>query len=322
MLPWMRQLGPRRPRRKPARPARRLRLWFEPLEARNLLSAGLELQPQVLTTDPYFNAGYQWGLYGDASSPANQYGSQAAEAWAAGYTGSRTVYVGVLDEGFQVAHPDLSANVWKNPYDPLDGVDNDGNGYVDDTNGWDFYYNNRTVYDGGYYGTQDDHGTHVAGIIGAVGNNSRGVAGVNWNVSLISAKFLGPYGGSISDAVKAIDYLVDLKTRHGLDIVAINASWGGGGYSQDLHDAIARAGEANILFITAAGNSGADLDQNPFYPASYTDLANVISVAALNSSGNLASWSNYGADTVSLAAPGVSILSTYPSNGYAYMSGT
>src|SRR5262249_33939047 len=153
------------------------------------------------------------------------------------------------------------------------------------------------------------------------GNNGRGVAGGNWNVSLISAKFLGPYGGSTADAGKAIDYLVDLKTRHKLDIVAINASWGGGGYSQSLHDAIKRAGDANILFITAAGNSGLNLDRNPFYPASYTDLVNVISVAALTSSGNLASWSDYGANSVSLAAPGVSILSTYP-GGYAYMSGT
>src|SRR5262249_55328043 len=153
------------------------------------------------------------------------------------------------------------------------------------------------------------------------GNNGRGVAGGNWNVSLISAKFLGPYGGSTADAGKAIDYLVDLKTRHKLDIVAINASWGGGGYSQSLPDAIKRAGDANILFITAAGNSGLNLDQNPFYPASYTDLVNVISVAALTSSGNLASWSDYGANSVSLAAPGVSILSTYP-GGYAYMSGT
>src|SRR5205823_9827348 len=115
----------------------------------------------------------------------------------------------------------------------------------------------------------DDHGTHVAGTIGGVGGNGTGVAGVNWNVKLIDAKFLGPNGGDIADAIKALDYFTDLKTRHGLNIVATNNSWGGGGYSQAMLDAITRAAKQNILFIAAAGNAGANSDATPYYPASY-----------------------------------------------------
>ena len=113
--------------------------------------------------DPYYTSGSLWGMYGDATSPANQHGSQAGEAWAAGKTGSKSVYIGVIDEGIQFTHPDLDANVWNNPYDPADGIDNDGNGYVDDIHGWDFDGNNNTIYDGGTRGNLDDHGTHVAG---------------------------------------------------------------------------------------------------------------------------------------------------------------
>ncbi|MCI0456167.1 MAG: S8 family serine peptidase [Gemmataceae bacterium] len=322
MLRWIRpSRGPRRPRRA-ANDHRRARLWVEPLETRTLLSADLVLHTLAQSNDPYYTYGYLWGTYGD-SSPLriNQYGSQAAEAWAGNHTGSKSVYVGVLDEGIQVLHPDLKANVWTNPYDPVDGIDNDGNGYRDDTNGWDFYYNNRTVYDGGSWGWQDAHGTHVAGTIGAVGGNGLGVAGVNWDVTLISAKFLGPYGGSISNAARAIDYLTDLKLRHGLNIVAINASWGGGGYSQALYNALSRANDAGILFVAAAGNNGVNTDSTKFYPAGY-NLPNVISVAAISSSGGLASWSNYGATSVDLGAPGVSIYSTLPSNRYGAYSGT
>ena len=272
------------------------------------------------STDPRYTNGELWGMYGDGSSPANTHGSRAAEAWAAGRTGSKAVYVGVIDEGIQFSHPDLDANVWTNPYDRPDGIDNDRNGYVDDVRGWDFAGNNNTVYDGGTKGSLDDHGTHVAGTIGAEANGA-GVVGVNWNVTMISGKFLGRQGGSLAAAVKAVDYFTDLKKRHGLDIVATNNSWGGGGYSQALRDAIARANAADILFVAAAGNSGTDNDATASYPSGY-DLPNVIAVAAIDKLGARASFSQYGAKTVDLGAPGVDVWSTTAYNGYSSYSGT
>ena len=269
------------------------------------------------SNDPYFTNESLWGMYGDVSSPANQYGSQAAEAWSAGHTGSNTVYVGIIDEGVDHRHPDLDGNMWVNPFDPADGVDNDGNGYVDDIRGWDFNGNNNTTYDG----KGDDHGTHVAGTIGAEGGNGIGVAGVAWNVELITVKFLGQTGGTTANAVKAVDYLTDLKTRHGLNIVASNNSWGGGGYSTSLYGAIERAKTANILFIAAAGNSGVDTDSSPHYPSSYNN-ANIVSVASITSGGAKSSWSNYGETSVDLGAPGSGIYSTLPENTYGSYSGT
>src|SRR3990170_3595266 len=276
------------------------------------------------SNDPYYTNGSLWGMYGDATSPANQYGSQAGEAWAAGNTGSGSVVIGIIDEGAKYTHEDLAANFWTNPFDPVDGVDNDGNGYVDDTHGWDFDGNNNSTFDG----TQDDHGTHVAGTIGAVGGNGVGVTGVNWSVTLISAKFLGRRGGTTANAIKAVYYVTDLKTRHGLNIVATNNSWGGGGFSQGLQDAIGRANTANILFIAAAGNSGANNDTTASYPSNYPN-ANIIAVAALASSGALASYSQYGAVTVDIGAPGSGVYSTVPArsgknlvSGYASYSGT
>jgi len=286
------------------------------------------------SNDPYYTNGSLWGMYGAASSPSNAFGSGAAEAWAAGHTGNDAVYVGIIDEGV-MPHTDLVLNLWTNPFDALDGVDNDGNGLVDDTNGWDFDGNNRTVYDG----TQDDHATHVAGTIGAVGGNGGGVAGVNWNVTMIPVKFLGRRGGTTANAVKAVDYVTDLKTRHNMNIVATNNSWGGGGFSQALLDAIKRGGRANILFIAAAGNGGNDgvgdnNDTTANYPSNYVcqDAANgpsydcVIAVAAMTSTGARASFSNYGKTTVDIGAPGAAIYSTVPGKGgtsaYASYSGT
>jgi subtilisin family serine protease len=222
-------------------------------------------------------------------------------------------------------HEDLAANAGTNPGEVAgDGIDNDNNGYRDDVYGWDFDGNNNTVFDG----VNDDHGTHVAGTIGAVGGNSKGVAGVNWNIKIISAKFLGRNGGTTANAIKAVDYITDLKTRHGLNIVATNNSWGGGGFSQGLHDAIETANAAGILFIAAAGNSGTNNDATPSYPASYTN-DNIIAVAAIASDGSLATWSQYGAYSVDLGAPGVGIWSTVPKSskgkvisGYASYSGT
>jgi len=272
-------------------------------------------------------------MYGDATSPANQFGSQAGELWSRGFTGSESVYVGVIDEGIMDTHPDLSTNVWTNPFDPIDGVDNDGNGYVDDVHGWDFDGNDNSTFDG----TQDDHATHVAGTIGARGNNSAGVAGMNWTVKMISAKFLGRRGGTTANAVKAVDYITGLKTRPGLNIVATNNSWGGGGFSQALLDAINRGGNAGILFIAAAGNGGKDgvgdnNDTTANYPSNYQCTSGgktwdcVMAVAAITSAGAKAGFSNYGATTVDIGAPGSAIYSTVPgTNGtfkYASYSGT
>jgi subtilisin family serine protease len=275
------------------------------------------------STDTYYSNGSLWGMYGASTSPSNQYGSNAAAAWAAGRTGSSSVIVGVIDEGVQNDHPDLAGQV-VNPNETINGVDDDGNGHVDDRYGWDFVNNDNSVYDGNGSGSTDAHGTHVAGTIGAK-SNGLGVVGVNWNVKIISAKFLGPDGGTLDDAVKAVDYFTDLK-RGGLsNLVALNNSWGGGGYSQALADAIERANQQNIVFVAAAGNGnifgvGQNNDSRPTYPASYTN-ANVIAVASITSTGAISSFSNYGKASVDLGAPGSGINSSVP-GGYANYSGT
>jgi subtilisin family serine protease len=279
---------------------------------------------QTASNDPYFTSGQLWGMYGDLSSPANAFGSQAAEAWGSGNTCGSDVYVGVIDEGIMFTHSDLAGQVWTNPFDAADGADNDGNGFVDDVHGWDFVNNDNTVFDG----VGDDHGTHVSGTIDGAGGNGIGVAGMCWNAKLISAKFLGRQGGTTANAVKAVNYITDLKLRHSLNLVATNNSWGGGGFSQALKDAIDAAGAADILFVAAAGNASSDNDATPSYPASYAS-ANIIAVAAIDSKGGLASFSNYGATTVHLGAPGVGVISTVPVKskgaivpGYASYSGT
>ncbi|MDQ3617849.1 MAG: S8 family serine peptidase [Pseudomonadota bacterium] len=281
------------------------------------------------SNDTYYTNGSLWGMYGDATNPANQFGSQAGEKWNAGKTSCGDVWVGVIDEGYMHTHEDLAANAGRNPGEIAgDGIDNDGNGYVDDVYGWDFDGNNDTVFDG----VGDDHGTHVAGTIGGVGGNGKGVAGVCWSVKMINAKFLGSRGGTTANAIKSVDYMTDLKTRHNLNMVATNNSWGGGGFSQGLKDAIDRAGNANILFIAAAGNSGADNDATASYPSGYTS-ANIIAVAALVKDGTLASYSQYGKTTVDICAPGSAIWSTVPvssgrgknatvASGYASYNGT
>lgn len=280
-------------------------------------------QHDVTSTDTYFASGQLWGMLPGSS---NQYSSRAADAWAAGHTGSSTVYIGVIDEGAMYTHTDLSGQFWTNTADPVNGVDDDGNGYPDDIRGWDFDGNNNTTYDGSI----DDHGTHVTGTIGAK-NNGSGVVGVVWNVRIITAKFLGRRGGTTANAVKAVDYITDLKTGpKGLNIVATNNSWGGGGYSSALFQAIERAKAADILFIAAAGNGGNDgvgdnNDVTPHYPSSYANT-NIISVASITSSGAKSSFSNYGKSSVDIGAPGSGIISTVPSksgaSAYASYSGT
>nr|WP_294694279.1 S8 family peptidase [uncultured Friedmanniella sp.] len=283
----------------------------------------LTYRHQAISKDARFVKGELWGMYGRTTSPANTFGSNAAGAWAAGRTGSAKVYVGVIDEGIQHSHPELSGQV-RNPGETKNGVDDDKNGRIDDVYGWDFNANNASVYDGGSTGSRDDHGTHVAGTIGAK-SNTAGVVGVNWNVQMISGKFLGTDGGTLANAIKAVDYFTDLKAR-GVNIVATNNSWGGGGYSQALADAIERADRANILFVAAAGNGdeygrGLNNDLTPNYPSSYPH-PNVISVAAITKTGGRASFSNYGKTNVDLGAPGAAIVSTTAYNGYSSYSGT
>jgi subtilisin family serine protease len=277
------------------------------------------------SNDTYYTNGSLWGMYGATTTPVNQYGSGAAVAWAAEKTNCSSVYVGIIDEGYMHTHPDLAANVGKNPGEVVgNGLDDDGNGLVDDVYGWDFDGNNNTVYDG----SSDDHGTHVAGTIGGVGGNGIGVAGVCWSVKLMNAKFLGKRGGTTANAIKAVDYFTDLKTRHRLNLVATSNSWGGGGFSQALQDAIGRANQAGILFIAAAGNSSLNCETSSCYPAEYPN-ANVIAVASITSTGAISSFSNYGATTIDIGAPGSGIWSTLPVSskgtvvpGYGSYSGT
>lgn len=270
----------------------------ESLENKTLLS--------VTPNDSRIND--QWGLYGISATQAWQYS-----------TGSKSVVVAIIDSGIDLNHPDLINNLWTNSGEIAgDGIDNEGNGYVDDIHGWNFYSNNNDIQD--RYG----HGTHVAGIIGAEGSNSIGVAGVNWNVSLMTLKFSDDRGiGYNGAAAQAMEYAVMMKNIYGVNVVVANASWGGiTGFSNMLYGAINDLNNAGIVLTAAAGNNGSNTDITLRYPSCY-DVNNVISVGALSSYTNgLASFSNYGASTVDLAAPGSIILSTIPYGSYGYKSGT
>lgn len=307
---------------------------------------------EELPDDPYYTEGWLWGLFGDdllggVSSPigpdgtTNPYGSQAEKAWAAGFIGSRDVYVGVVDGGFQLDHPDLAANLWTNPGEiPGNGIDDDGNGYIDDIHGWNAAGENGSVtYEDPI---NDTHGSHVAGTIGAVGNNGIGVVGVNWNVTLISGKMFGTNGNSVLDGIQAVDYMTALKTRKGLNVVALNHSWSSTGFSQALLDAISRAAQAGILSVCSAANNTNNNDLSPRYPASLDTTGSVgydavVAVAAINRAGGLASYSNWGQTSVDLGAPGGDrvdlsnpslrdpdheIVSTIPIDGYGLKRGT
>jgi beta propeller repeat protein len=266
--------------------------------------------------DPRFNE--LWGLNntGQTGGIADA-DIDVPEAWDL-QTGNSSVVVGIIDTGVDYNHPDLNDNMWTNAGEIAgDGLDNDGNGFVDDVHGYDFVYEDSDPQD--VYG----HGTHVAGTIAAEANNAEGVVGVNWNAKIMALKFLNDSGWGYSfDAIQAIEYAILMKKNYGVDIKLTNNSWGGGGFDQGLYDAIAAAGQEGQLFIAAAGNGGGnDNDINPFYPAAY-NLDNIISVVATNSSDQLAVFSNIGATTVDLAAPGQDVLSTVPGNGYASYSGT
>ena len=260
------------------------------------------LEAAQLPNDPRYPE--QWGLTKIS----------ADKAWEI-TTGKQDIIIAVIDSGVDYNHPDLAANIWKNPREiPNNGIDDDGNRYIDDVYGYDFINKKSDPTD------DNGHGTHVAGIIGAVGNNGIGVAGMNWNVKIMPLKFMDAKGnGDVMSAVNAIYYAKQM----GADI--ISCSWTGAGYSQALEDAIR---QTNLLFVVSAGNGGADSigddnDRIPQYPASW-GYSNMITVAATDASDVLATLSNYGQKTVHVAAPGVEILSTYPTNknSYTHTQGT
>jgi len=263
-----------------------------------------------------------WAVYADLIPNDTYYPQQYAPglmqlptAWET-TVGTNNQIVVVIDTGVDYNHPDLEGNIWRNPGEvSANGVDDDGNGYIDDVFGINAITNSGDPMD------DHGHGTHVAGIIGARGNNNRGIAGVSWQSKIIGAKFLGSTGsGSTANAIKAVNYATALK-QAGNNVVVTNNSWGGSTYSSALASAIADASAAGILFVAAAGNNGSNNDSIPQYPANYTS-PNVISVASIDSSAALSSFSNYGEQTVHIAAPGSSIASTMVSDSYVYMSGT
>lgn len=275
----------------------------------------------VTTNDPKFDQ--LWGLVNTGnnepatsrgnSSPRGKAGADinALDAWKI-TKGSRSIKIAVIDTGIDYGHEDLRDNMWVNELERngRTGVDDDGNGYVDDIYGYDFAGKDGDPMDG------NGHGTHCAGTIAGVHDNNKGVAGVMADAQLIAIKFLNDQGsGSTADAILAIDY----ATKLGVDIMS--NSWGGGGRSQALEDAIQRASDAGIVFTAAAGNNASNNDTIPHYPSNYA-VENIISVAAHNYNDQLASFSCYGGSTVHVAAPGRNILSTVPGNKYAVYSGT
>jgi subtilisin family serine protease len=262
--------------------------------------------------DPLFNE--QWSLL-NTGQRAGKSGADvcATRAWAK-TQGSRKVVVAVIDTGVDYKHQDLQNNIWTRPASLAPYVDAEL-GAFDDRHGFDAADNDGDPMD------DNGHGTHCAGIIGAEGDNNDGIAGVNWQVEIMGLKFLGRNGsGTTKDAIECINYVVARK-KAGVNVRIISASWGSTAQSRALGDAIKRAGEEGILFVAAAGNSSTDNDRQPHYPSNYPH-ANVVSVAALTRADVLARFSNYGAKTVHIAAPGAEIMSTWPQNQYEEHSGT
>ncbi|MBX7136171.1 MAG: S8 family serine peptidase [Fimbriimonadaceae bacterium] len=270
---------------------------------------------QTFPNDPMFSQLYGMHNTGQTGGTADA-DIDAPTAWAI-QTGSSNVKVAVIDTGVDYTHPDLAANAWTNPGEVAgNNVDDDGNGYVDDIHGYDFLNNDGNPMD------DNSHGTHCSGTIGGVGNNGVGVVGVSWNVRIIGVKFLSAGGsGSISNAILCTDYARIVGSH------VMSNSWGGGGFSQLMLDAITRADQAGILFVAAAGNNGSNNDSTTFYPASYnSSVGNMLAVGASTHNDTRASFSNYGANTVDIFAPGENIVSSVPialtPAGYDTYSGT
>lgn len=288
--------------------------YIEPDQALNSLA--------TFPDDPYLYL--QWGTHNNGDYGAvPDVDINAPEAWDKS-TGSKDVVIVVLDTGVDYGHPDLINNLWNNPYEiPGNGVDDDANGYVDDIFGVNLVSNSGDPFD------DQGHGTEVSGVIGAEGNNSQGIAGVNWNIRLINVKVLDAQGsGYTSNIIRGVHYAIDAKLYKGANVVAINASLGGPNYSRGMYDAIDRARSAGINFVAAAGNDGVDIDRTPSYPAAY-NLDNIISVASVSDQGRLSSFSNYGYIGTDIAAPGQEVLTTIPRHKtgqgrlpYDYLDGT
>jgi subtilisin family serine protease len=269
----------------------------------------------AIPDDPLFDE--LWGLHNTGQSGGIPDADiDAPEAWDI-RTGAPNVVVGVIDTGVDYNHQDLAANMWVNTGEiPGNGFDDDGNGYIDDIHGIDPCNGDSDPMD------DNNHGTHVSGTIGAVGNNAIGVVGVNWDVWIMALKFLDASGsGWTSDAIECLNYAIMMKSAYGFHVMVTSNSWGSGDFSQALKDAIEVSGNAGMLFIAAAGNDGTNNDITPYYPSSY-GLHNIMAVAATNRNNGLAYFSNYGPTSVDLGAPGHQILSTIPGNHYSTYSGT
>jgi len=262
------------------------------------------IRPLNQPNDPYFPR--QWGLHNTGQDANGAPGTadadvDAPEAWEF-RTGSVDVVVAVIDTGVDYHHPDLEANIWRNPGEiEGNGLDDDGNGYVDDVVGWDFVDEDADPADAYQLGSETGHGTQVAGTVAAVGNNAVGVAGLNWVSQVMVLRIMDAFGnGDTADAVRAVAY----ANQMGADVITM--SWEDDGFSQSLKEAIA-ASEAVV--VCGAGNAGTDNDTTPLYPASY-DSPNIISVAASDPDDALPAWSNFGSTSVDVAAPGENIYTT------------
>jgi hypothetical protein len=280
----------------------------------------------IAPNDPLFPQEGAWGFRGDEGSPVDEFGSRAAAAWALGDTGSHEVVVGILDSGVDTTHPDLAANIWNHPREiPGNGKDDDGNGKIDDVNGWDFITDTPL----GKQSVMDAHGTQIAGVIGAVGNNSLDSAGVNWKVSLLPVRVLRSAKEDVpmDVVIRGLDYLIRLKREEGIRLVAINCSWVVSEPSEFLRRAVVSAAQEGILIIAGAGNNGFNNDCGKAYPANFdTTLQqpggwagydSIISVTSIDRTGRLPANRNYGPASVDLAAPGEGIVTILPEGNTA-----